>query len=237
MKKKKIAITFFIMCMVLTCMIVVQLNIMKNSNTTVGQTAKENSLRDEVLKWKEKYEQKFAELEKVQKQLENERTKASANNDESNDKQKELKLLTTYLGLNTVEGEGITITIKDNTSSKTDIPSNYLIHDGDLREIVNELKNTGAEAISINDQRIVSTSAITCIGNVVQINGEKVGSPFVIKAIGQPESLLGALLRPGGYLEYLKDEYGITNDTKKSKSIKIEKYNGVLNYKYMESAE
>ncbi len=113
--------------------------------------------------------------------------------------------------------------------------SDLLIHDGDILSIINELKNAGAEAISINDQRLVPTSSIVCGGNIIEINGEKVGAPFIIKAIGLPE-LLAGLSRPGGYLQILKDDT-IEVDLKMSNKITIPKYSGVLTYKYMENTK
>ena len=137
-----------------------------------------------------------------------------------------------------MEGKGIELTVKDDptVTSETigifeDI-SDHIVHDGDLRRIVNELKNAGAEAISINGQRIVTTTAITCIGNVVKINDEKVSSPFIIKAIGFPESLESALNRAGGFLDYLND-YGIITSIKKVDNVTIPKYTGVITSKYM----
>ena len=103
----------------------------------------------------------------------------------------------------------------------------------DVLSVINELKNAGAEAISINDQRLVSTSAIVCDGNVIQINGQKIGAPFEIKAIGLSEQL-AALSRPGGYLSILQD-YGIGTEVVKSKNITIPKYAGSINYKYVKS--
>ena len=97
--------------------------------------------------------------------------------------------------------------------------------------MINELKNAGAEAISINDQRIVTTTAISCRGNTIDINGEKVGAPFVIKAIGLPE-YLSALSRPGGYMEALK-EAGVNVKLEKSNSIKIPKYSGIIKFEYL----
>lgn len=64
-----------------------------------------------------------------------------------------------------------------------------MVHDEDLRRIINEMKNSGAEAISINDQRIVATTAIVCSGAVATVNGVKLNSPFEIKAIGNKASL------------------------------------------------
>ncbi len=81
-----------------------------------------------------------------------------------------------------------------------------VVHDGDLLEVVNALKNAGAEAISINNQRITNSSSITCIGNVIKINGEKVSVPYVINAIGLPEKLYGSITMPGGYIKQLEDD-------------------------------
>ena len=92
----------------------------------------------------------------------------------------------------------------------------------------------GAEAIEINDQRITNTSSITCEGNVTKINGEKIGSPFVIKAIGSQGLLYGQLTRPGSYLSLMSDD-GIVVDVSKSDDISIEKYKGVVNFEYIKA--
>ena len=114
--------------------------------------------------------------------------------------------------------------------------NDYIVHDLDLVEVVNELFNAGAEAVSVNGQRIVSTTAINCSGNIVKINDEKLGVPFEVKAIGLPDKLYGALTRPGGYLELMEDD-GVYVDVQKSDDINIPKYNGVFNYNYMQIAE
>ena len=98
------------------------------------------------------------------------------------------------------------------------------MHDEDLRQIVNELKNTGAEAISINGQRIVLTTAITC-------SDIKLNSPFEIKAIGNTATLSG-ITRPGGYLSIMEDE-GIIATFEQSNNITIPKYVGINSPKFM----
>ena len=109
------------------------------------------------------------------------------------------------------------------------------MHDLDVLSVVNELINAGAEAISINDQRWVVTTAISCRGNTIDINGERIGAPFVIQAIGLPEYLSG-LERAGGYLEYMKrDGVGVTLE--KSNSITIPKYSGVIKFEYLQNIE
>lgn len=236
MNKNKIAITLGIMCMLLTIAIAVQIRTTKNNSLTVGQTLKENSLRDEVLKWKEKYDNKYKELEVAKKQLEKERQQSTSTDENSIKKQEELKKINAYLGLADVEGEGLIITVKDNTSTSKMGTAEDVAHDGDIRELVNELKNAGAEAISVNDQRITPYTAINCIGTVVLVNDERIGVPFVIKAIGNQERLWGALTRPGGFVEILKS-WGINVDIKKVNNVQIGKYTGVLNYKTMENTK
>lgn len=230
LKKEQVAITLGIMCFVLVFGIGIQLKTTKNIEQAVGSTYRENALRDEVLKWKEQYDHIYATLENAEKQLEKERKVSISSDDNSAEKQKELKELNTYLGLTDIEGEGIIITLRDNTSSLIS-SSNDLVHDGDLRAVVNELKNSGAEAISINGQRIVPLTSINCVGTVIQVNDEVVGSPFTIKAIGNKGNL-DSVTRPGGYIEWLVRD-GINVESKKSDNIKINKYNGVLTDKYI----
>lgn len=232
MKNKKVAITLGVMCVVLVYSICVQLNTISNAVNTVGKTETENKLRDQVLRAKEEYDRKYAELEELDKKLEEARSESTNNNSQSQENQEELKKINTYLGLTDVVGEGITIIVKDNSEGSMITANNDIIHDSDLRSIVNELKNSGAEAISINGQRIVQTSAITCVGSVIQINGEKVGSPFEIKAIGNQSVLLG-VDRPGSYLYYMKENSRIPYEIKKSNSIEIPKYNSVLTTKFV----
>lgn len=238
MEKRKISIVLGIVCLVLTMAIVVQINTMKGTSSTVSKSFSEDSLRDEVLKWKEKYEEETINLDNAEKQLTDIREETTKNDWAASSKEQQITLNNNLLGLTDVEGKGIELTVKDdpNVTRETigiyDDISSHIVHDGDLRRIVNELKNAGAEAISINGQRIVTTTAITCIGNVIKINDEKVSSPFVIKAIGFPESMETALNRAGGYLDFLNDD-GIVTSIKKLDNVKITKYTGVISAKYM----
>lgn len=146
----------------------------------------------------------------------------------------ELNKINTLLGLTSVKGEGIVLIVDDNKDSNDNILDQNLsvVHDGDLIEIVNLLKNGGAEAISINEQRIVSTTAITCDGSVVRINGEKVGAPFEIKAIGSQERIKGVLEMPYNYIYWMKSD-GIQVTIKKVDSLEIPKYEGIIKREYM----
>ncbi len=233
MNKKQIAITLGIMCILLTSGIIIQINTIKKNSISNNIRTSNNDLRDEVLKYKEKYEKTYTDLEEVENRLEKARQEASKNNNSFTEMEQELKSMNSLLGLTDLTGEGIIITVADNenASIKDEDLSNELVHNTDIIELVNELKNTGAEAISVNGQRVVSTTSINCVGAVITVNGEKVNSPFTILAIGNRERLNG-ITRPGSYIE-LMEESGIVIKVEKSEEVTIPKYNKVINAKYM----
>ena len=235
--KKTISIVLGIMCFALTAGICVQVRTIKNTNSTIGQDYELNNLRAEVLRYKEKYDNKIEEIEKLDEQLEIAITKATEKDSGLESAQNQIKDCNKLIGLTEVKGPGIIIELSDSKLDATSIldASKLIVHDLDILGVINELKNAGAEAISINDQRLITTTGIKCGGNIININGEKVGAPFTIKAIGYPETLAN-LERPNGYLDALKQDT-IEVKVTKSNNITIPKYTGVLNYKYAETIE
>jgi len=233
MKEKYIAIILGVMCFLLTVGIFMQVKTVSQNSIKLGTNRAENELRDNVLKWKEKYDLAYDQLETKEAKLDKLREKASNTGETSETVKVDLENNNAALGLTELVGQGITITLKDGTGSggsKLDL-SSYLVHYSDLIEVINSLKNAGAEAISVNDQRITNTTAISCVGNVIKINNEKVGVPFVINAIGSPEKLYGALTMLGGYIDKLKDD-GVVVTVEKQTSITIPKYTGIYNFEY-----
>lgn len=230
-KKMKISLILGGMCVALSCGIAIQVRTISRIGTTTSRNSTENELRDAILRTKENYDNLYANEEKAEKLLEDERKSATENNSELAEIQENIKTLSTQLGLTDVTGKGVIIKVDDAMVQSTFDPNSTIVHAEDLISIVNELKNAGAEAISINGQRLVSTTAITCIGNVIKVNDERITSPFTIKAIGLSESLAG-INRPGGYIEKLK-ENGIVVNIKKSNKIEIPKYTGAISSKYM----
>lgn len=140
-------------------------------------------------------------------------------------------------GLTPVKGRGIVVTIAD-SKMKVKVgenPNLYLIHDEDILKIVNELKAAGAEAISINDQRLVARSEIRCVGPTITINRKSFASPYIIKAIGKPDTLAGALELRGGVVESLK-VWGIDLQIAKEDNIIVPGYDGSFTANYGEDA-
>lgn len=97
-------------------------------------------------------------------------------------------------GLTDVQGEGITVTVSDSINASSDVyNSTYVVHDTTLMQLVNDLKLAGAEAISVNDERVVALTEFICVGPAVKVNGTKLFAPFTIKAIGLPSKLETAI--------------------------------------------
>lgn len=232
MNKKQIAITLGVMCLLLTIAICVQIRTMSSASSAVSQTLVDNGLRDEVLKAMEKYDNAYKELQSAEKELEKVRQMATQNDSVAEAKEQALKKNNMVLGNVDVTGEGVEVYLEDATVKNLLDPMVQLIHYEDIQHIVNELKNAGAEAIEVNGQRLVNTSSITCEGNIIKINGERVGSPFYIRAIGSQDLLYGALTRAGSWLDAIR-EGGNTAEITKVDNITILKYAGSITYEYM----
>lgn len=222
--------------MLLVMSICIQINTIKDATKTVGATLKDNSdLKNELLKCQGEYEEIYKELEEKEQKLEEIRLTAATKSEGDTQNEAEIKSNQILLGLTEISGQGFVIELDENRQVSSDEVLNingYLVHEEDLLYIVNELFNSGADAVSINDQRITNTTAILCDGNIIRINGKMVGVPITIKAIGYPERMEFALTRPGGYLQAMADD-GVKVVHWKSESITIPKYEGVYTYEYL----
>lgn len=139
-----------------------------------------------------------------------------------------------YSGASELKGPGITISMYDNIEKREwwfNI-NDDVIHDVDILNVLNDLRIAGAEAISINEERVMSTSEIKCGGPIIRINDKSSGIPFVIKVIGDPKLLMASVSAPGtnGYI--LKNVYNKGFDAEMQDEVKIPGYNGVFNFLY-----
>ena len=190
MNKKIEIIILMIMCFILTIAITIQIKTVSNNGTTYSTNQQESNLKSQVLKMKEKYENQYSELERAEKNLEKARQQATSNNSELTELEEKIKKNNIILGNTNVTGPGVTVTLTDGKADSSVLDTeNFIVHAENVLLVVNELKNAGAEAISINGKRIVNSSAISCDGNVIVINGEKISSPIEITAIGFQEML------------------------------------------------
>ncbi|NLV36389.1 MAG: DUF881 domain-containing protein [Clostridiaceae bacterium] len=120
-----------------------------------------------------------------------------------------------FAGLESVKGAGLVVTLDNYATIK--------VQDYDILNIVNELRASGAQAISVNEERIVAMTEIREAGKYVMINGKQFKAPFVIKAIADPDNLEHSLTMIGGVVELLKED--LLNVTlKKENEIIIKKF-------------
>lgn len=144
--------------------------------------------------------------------------------------QDELQKTRLSAGLVTVSGPGIEVVL-DNPQSQSRGAGIFIIRDEDLLRVVNELRGAGAEAVSINGQRIISTTEIRQAGTFININLERVEPPFHVLAIGAPEKLKSALEISGGLVDYFR-ELGIVVNIQTNNSLTVPAYNRELQYSY-----
>ncbi len=220
-----IGIPLFILSMLLAA----QVNSMSN-NEAVLEGKREAQLADDLVNLQQEYNELKKKYEDSSKVVNEYKNNAASNNELISSMKKEIEDLNNLAGTSNLSGEGIIVTLSD--GQKTD----SLVHDSDVLTVVNELKAAGAEAICVNNQRIISTSAIRCVGPVIQVNYQKVAAPFEIKAIGNAQYLESALTIKNGVADVLK-ELGVGINITRQDKVDIPKYEGSLTFKYGVSSE
>lgn len=232
LKKGKITmiITIGIACFALVLVMFMQFKIVNETDITSIENMRETELRTELANWKSKYEETNTQYEETMAKIEEYKQNKQSNEETGKLVDAELEQINLSLGKTDVEGQGIEITLRE--INKAEIEK---ITADDLIVIVNALKLAGAEAISINEQRIINLSYIVDItnGEFIKVNGQRILAPYVIKAIGDPAYLESGLIGNGGHVDYMK-KMGQDVTIDKINKIKIEKYNGEIKTKYIE---
>ncbi len=148
----------------------------------------------------------------------------------------DLKQANFLAGLTSVQGPGLTVTLNDSKQNFPGAPPaalmSTLIHDSDINAAVNELKAAGAEAIAINDQRLVATSPVRCAGPTVLINNIPQTPPYAIRAIGNPTTLMTALNLHGGIADSLRGQDPTMIKIQKSAHMVLPAYAGPTQPRY-----
>lgn len=108
-----------------------------------------------------------------------------------------LESLRAAAGLTAVVGPGVTVTLDDapipDEEAREFGLDDYLVHQQDLEGVINALWAGGAEAMMVEDQRIISTSSVQCIGPVLHLQQRVYAPPYTVTAIGDPDELLASL--------------------------------------------
>ncbi len=234
MKNLKVQITIALVCIVLGIMVSIQFRTVKQDVGPVSEyrarelAAQLKKSREENTKLqnvKKEYEAKIKEFEDA----------ASQGSVSAKLLKQELDHARILAGVEDVEGPGITVVVDDlKFSEKVNFP---LISYSMLLELLNELNAAGAEAVSVNEQRILATTEIRQVGGIhININTVSYAPPFIFKAIGDPKTLEAALRLREGIVERFESS-GIAVTITQEQLVKIPKYNGVIERKYAKTAQ
>jgi uncharacterized protein YlxW (UPF0749 family) len=149
----------------------------------------------------------------------------------------ELKLQKMIAGMTPLKGPGIKVVLDDSQRNPApgENPNLYIVHDYHLRDLVNLLWQAGAEAISINKERVVATTSIYSSGGTIMVNSTRLSPPFVVRAIGDPEALLRLISDPST-LRTLKAQvqaYALTLTVEKSQELSLPPFLGGYPTRYI----
>lgn len=225
--KTTLTITIGFAFFVLVAVMCMQFKIVNQTDLNELEVMREDELRTELANWKEKYTEAENQYQEKMQKLEEYNQKEASEEETEELVKKELEQVNLILGKTDVVGPGITIKIEENTDAEAAVTSD------NLNMIVNSLKEAGAEAISINEERIVNmTDIVTVNTTIIRVNQQRILAPYYIKAIGNQTYLEGALLGNGGEADKLiKIGHNVTID--KSNKVQIPKYSKELKTKYI----
>lgn len=227
MKRDKIVITvtISIMSVILFAVIFAQFKVVNEVDIAQIEYMSEQELKQSLIEWKEKYETTEEKVKETINKIEDYEEKLQTNDEARELVKKELAEAKQVFGLTDIEGEGIIVTLKDTEERVYEYK--------DLLNLVNELRAAGAKAISINDHRIVNMSDIANVAyRYIIINNNRITSPYTIKVIGEKTYLKSALTIKNGYMD-LKEKDGYEISIQEKEKIKINKYSGKVELRYI----
>ncbi|MGW6209789.1 DUF881 domain-containing protein [Streptomyces sp. NPDC055089] len=154
-----------------------------------------------------------------------------------------LKALERAAGTAKLSGRAVSVTLNDAPQNATASPgypdpqpNDLVIHQQDLQAVVNALWQGGARGIKVMDQRLISTSAVRCVGNTLILQGRVYSPPYKITAVGDPADLEQALdASPAiqNYLLYVK-AYGLGWKVDEREAVTLPGYSGTVDLHYAE---
>ena len=172
---------------------------------------------------------------------------AERDNGATDAEQRRLQRAKRDAGTTPVAGPGLTVTLTDAPPDAVPLipgvpdpsPNDLVIHQQDLQAVVNALWKGGADGIKIMDQRLISTSAVRCVGNTLILQGRVYSPPYKITAVGDPAKLRQAMNTSRtiqNYLGYV-DAYGLGWDVEQHGKVTVPGYSGTVDLQYSEPVE
>ncbi|WP_096154723.1 MULTISPECIES: DUF881 domain-containing protein [Bacillus] len=203
-KGKHVVLSF--VCLVLGFMVSFsyQLTKAEEKNISDRQWQRDNNIRNTLLQTEERNRQLQQELFEKQDKLRRFEEEIATGEQVLFNLVEDVEKLRMFTGKVKVKGPGVEVALADASyvPSEENI-NNYIVHESHVFRVLNELLISGADAVSINGQRVTKNSYIVCNGPVITIDGNQYPAPFVISAIGDPDVLIPALNIVGGVKDQL----------------------------------
>ncbi|MBI1757250.1 MAG: DUF881 domain-containing protein [Fimbriimonas ginsengisoli] len=215
------------MCLVLGFMMSLAWVTGKNRETRTPYLAGDQQER--VLAAPAEFEARFAKLQVEVNKLRSDKTKLenalASQTGTAKVLNESLQDVKAFAGLTEADGPGVVITLQDSNRPPA-LGIDVIIHDIDVLRVVNEIWASGADAISVNNHRVASTSSIRCVGPVIHVDGVPIASPVVIRAIGDTDTLLGAMNMPLSVLSEIRGTDPAMVRTERAKRLHLPAYAG-----------
>ncbi|AZM54362.1 hypothetical protein DMA15_18815 [Streptomyces sp. WAC 01529] len=158
-----------------------------------------------------------------------------------------LKALEENAGTKELTGEAVTVTLADAPPDATaklpgypePQPNDLVIHQQDLQAVVNALWQGGAKGIKVMDQRLISTSAVRCVGNTLILQGRVYSPPYKVTAVGDPDKLKNALAASPEIQNYMLyvNAYGLGWKVDEDGAVTLPGYSGTVDLHYAKPVE
>jgi uncharacterized protein YlxW (UPF0749 family) len=156
--------------------------------------------------------------------------------------QEKVRRLEVPAGLGAMKGPGLTVELDDAPNDEfadPDVDQNFLVvHQQDIQAVVNAMWAGGAEAMTIQGQRVISTTGIKCVGNTVVLHGIPYSPPYVITAVGDPATMLTSL-QDSPYVEsYMTwvEQHDLGWNVMPHSEVELPPYKGSLDLEYARPA-
>lgn len=231
-----------LICFILGFGLTVQLRSVYRSSTAGGTELKRaDDLQQQLNETTSKNAALLNQVNSLQKSLNAYQNQSTQSGDREKLLQQQLEDAQITAGLQDVQGPGVVVTMDDGTGQTQGNAGGtsanaFIIHDTDILQVLNELRDAGVEALSLNDERILATTEVRCAGNTVSVNNDRTSTPFVIRAVGNPDKLKSALLMKNGIVDNLS-QWGIHVAVEENSKIRIKAYAGTPVYKYAKAAK
>ncbi len=189
MRHPRSQVTVAVVAAILGLLIVVQLRGQAGGSELQSKSAQE--LTEIVANENTANDQLRAEVSTLQNQLAELQANRASGATSFDQLESELGRIRAWSGLDPIAGRGVAITVEGEIDAAS------------VDELINQLRNAGAEAIAIDDMRVIDRTTVSGVPGSLDVDGFLLADPFTIRAIGKPETLVGSLTRVGGIIAQL----------------------------------